>query len=372
MRSTLSALTALAFVAVLAPAVPAQQPSGAGATYSPAQLAERTKYRRAVEAVIWGMPLVNTDAMRQAYFRDIGARYNDICYFSKPADWRFQVTTPNASTNYVYFNFNLKDGPVVLDVPPTVGAGLLGVVVDAWDAGQADVGPAGEDQGKGGKYLLLPPDFNGAPPAGYIPVRFQTFNGYGLLRAIPAGSTAGDVEASLGLVRKLRLYPFAQAANPPEQRFIDIHGKTFDGIATFDDTFFEKAGTAGQASFYLITYRDKDGVLLSGENTYVLRIPPDVPAKQYWSAIAYDLQTSAFVREAPVITLDSYSQGLKKNADGSIDLYFGPKAPSGQESNWIATAPKRGWFVGFRLYGPDKPLFDRTWKLSEIERVSAQ
>src|SRR5262249_46927960 len=125
------------------------------------------------------------------------------------------------------------------DVPPTVGAGLLGVVVDAWDAGQADVGPAGEDQGKGGKYLLVPPDFSGAPPAGYIVVRFQTFNGYGLLRAIPAGSTAAEVEASLNLVKKLRLYPFAQAANPPEQRFIDLHDKTFDGVAKFDDTFFD-------------------------------------------------------------------------------------------------------------------------------------
>jgi hypothetical protein len=132
----------------------------------------------------------------------------------------------------------------------------------------------------------------------------------------------------------------------------------------------KKAGTTGEASFYLITYRDKNGVPLSGENTYVLRIPPDVPAKQYWSAIAYDVQTSTFVCNAPVITLDSYSRGLKKNADGSIDLYFGPKAPPGQESNWIDTAPKRGWFVGFRLYGPDKPLFDRTWKLPDMKQTA--
>jgi hypothetical protein len=81
--------------------------------FTASELAERALYRRAVEAVIWGMPLVNTDAMRQAYFRDVGAKYNDVCFFSKAADWRFQVTTPNASTNYVYFNFNLKDGPVV-------------------------------------------------------------------------------------------------------------------------------------------------------------------------------------------------------------------------------------------------------------------
>ena len=88
------------------------------------------------------------------YFRDAGAKYNDILYFSKPSDWRFQFTTPNASTHYVYFNFNLQDGPVVLDVPPTIGAGLFGSLVDAWEVPVADVGPLGDDQGKGGKYLL--------------------------------------------------------------------------------------------------------------------------------------------------------------------------------------------------------------------------
>jgi hypothetical protein len=91
--------------------------------FSADEIARRTVERRAVEAAIWGMPLVNTDAMRQAYFRDVGAKYNDICYFSKPQDWKFQVTTPNASTNYVYFNFNLKDGPVVVEIPAAVDAG---------------------------------------------------------------------------------------------------------------------------------------------------------------------------------------------------------------------------------------------------------
>src|SRR5258708_31788737 len=66
---------------------------------SPDDLARRTVQRRAVEAAIWGMPLVNTDAMRQAYFRHVGANYNDICYFSKHADWRFQVPTPTPSPN---------------------------------------------------------------------------------------------------------------------------------------------------------------------------------------------------------------------------------------------------------------------------------
>ncbi len=201
--------------------------------FSSEDLARRTIERRAVEAAIWGMPLVNTGAMRQAYFRDVGAKYNDICYFSKPADWKFQVTTPNASTNYVYFNYNLKDGPVVVEIPAAVGAGLLGSMVDAWDEPMNDIGPAGEDQGKGGKYLLLPPDFKGDTPAGFFPVRYPTYNGYALYRAIRASSSDADVAAALALVKKLRVYPLAQQANPPEQRFIDIHGKTFDGIADF-------------------------------------------------------------------------------------------------------------------------------------------
>jgi hypothetical protein len=74
---------------------------------------------------------------------------------------------------------------VVLDVPPTVGAGLFGSLVNAWEIPVADVGPAGDDKGKRGKYLLLPPDYKAPLPAGYIPIQLQTINGYALLRAIP-------------------------------------------------------------------------------------------------------------------------------------------------------------------------------------------
>ena len=73
----------------------------------------------------------------------------------------------------------------------------------------------------------------------YIVVRFATYNGYALLRAIPATKSEADVAAALALVKKIRAYPLAQAENPPQQRFIDIHGKTFNGIATFDERFFE-------------------------------------------------------------------------------------------------------------------------------------
>ena len=203
------------------------------------QLAARTSERRAVEAAIWGMPIVSVDAMRQAFFRDAGAKYGDVVYLSKQADWKFQITTPNASSWYVYIAFNTKDGPVVVDMPSAIGAGLFGSFNDAWQEPVADVGPTGEDGGKGGKYLLLPPGYDLAVPSEYIPARFKTYNGYSFLRAIPVTTSEADVAKALDLVKKVRVYRLAEAANPPEQRHIDIAGKLFDGIAHFDETFYD-------------------------------------------------------------------------------------------------------------------------------------
>jgi hypothetical protein len=94
------------------------------------------------------MPLVNFDAMRQAYFRDAGAKYDDVIYRSKPADWKWQVITPNNSTEYVMFFVNLKDGPVVVDVPPVKEAALFGSLIDSWNIPLIDVGGAGKTKGK--------------------------------------------------------------------------------------------------------------------------------------------------------------------------------------------------------------------------------
>src|SRR6185295_9061551 len=213
--------------------------SVAGPVFTSTELARRTLQRRAVEAAIWGMPLVSVDAMRQAFFRDAGAKYGDILYLSEPADWRFQTTTPNASSLYVYFNFNLKDGPVVLEVPPALDAGLFGTLLDAWEMPLTDVGQDTEDKTKGVKYLLLFPDHNQSIPEGHRPVWSCTLNGCGLFRAIPASASPEDREKAVGLIRKMRIYPFSQAQNPQPQRHIDIAGRMFDGIVRFDDTFFD-------------------------------------------------------------------------------------------------------------------------------------
>jgi hypothetical protein len=60
---------------------------------------------------------------------------------------------------------------------------------------------------------------------------------------------------------------------------------------------------------------------------------------------------------------------LQRNTDGTVDIYMGPTAPNGMESNWIQTIPDRGFFIYFRLYGPEKEWFDRSWQLDDIERI---
>jgi len=125
----------------------------------------------------------------------------------------------------------------------------------------------------------------------------------------------------------------------------------------------------GAGQFYLFVSRDADGNPMNGAATYRLTVPPKVPVHQYWSAVLYDFATHALIRNMPHPSCSSQSPGLQTNADGSVDLYFAPKAPDGKASNWIPTDPKGRFEALFRFYGPDKPLFDKTWVLPDIEKV---
>ena len=436
------------------------------------EISRRALERDAGEAVNWGMPIVSFEAMRRGYFA-LGAKYNDILYLSKPADWKLQITTPNSSSLYVYFNYNLKDGPVVVELPAAVGAGLFGSILDAWQMPLTDVGPEGADQGKGGKYLLLPPDYKGQTPAGDFAIRSATYNGYAAFRAIPKTRSNADTAKALALVKQLRVYPLSQEANPPQQRYIDISGKLFDGIARMDESFYDvlakmvneepvqtrdlaamgqlrtigvekgkpfqpdaatrgilkqtvadghdelmeenarvvpywptaKWGTPaymaigaktafsfqthhfldidgrgalyyiacalpkklGAASFYLSVAIDDQNQPFDGSKTYHLHVPANVPARQFWAVTVYDLETAGFIRESPKTEVNSY-QKPQKNADGSVEVYFGPKAPTGKETNWVYTAPGKRWFSIFRFYGPEPALRDKSWALPDIEQ----
>jgi hypothetical protein len=463
----------------LAVALVAFVPNGfaqdAAGRFSSAELTKRTLERRAIDAAIWGMPIVSFDVMRQGFFRDAKAHYGDIMYWSSFSTWKNQTTTPNTSARYVIFFTNTKDGPVVVDVPPAGDAALFGTLLDAWQVPLVDVGDTGEDLGNGGKYLLLPPRYKGETPLGYIAVPSNTYNGFVAMRVISKTEQADDVRAAITHLKQLKTYPLAVANSPPEQRYIDMADTLWDGIVRFDESFYkslarmvneelaqardlemlgllrplgiekgkkfmpdaatrvvlkqashevhawfmERMANYGQrfwldrkwhipappiasetgfkweaadyfdvdargigffsfyappakvdaSAFYLDTFLDAQGQRLRGENTYRLHVPANVPAKQFWAFTVYDDATSSFIRRSARTGLDSYDEHMKRNPDGSVDLYTGPKPPKGQEANWIPTVAGEGWFPFFRFYGPDEPLFQKTWMLPDITKV---
>jgi hypothetical protein len=459
-------------LAALTPNALAQDAAG---RLNSAELTKRTLERRAVDAAIWGMPVVSFDVMRQGYFRGAKAHYGDIMYWPRFSSWKNQTLAPDASSRYVIFFTNTKDGPVVVEVPPAGDAALVGTLLDAWQVPLVDVGTAGEDLGNGAKYLLLPPRYKGETPPGYIAVPSSTYNGMVMLHVNSKSEQADDVGEALAYVKQLKTYPLAAASSAPEQRYIDMTDKLWDGVVRFDQSFYvslarmvneeltqardlEMLGqlrplgiekgrkfepdaatraalkqasqevhtwfmerlvnygqrfwpnrqwnlpappiaaetgfkweaadyvdvdargvgffsfyappvTRGNSALSLETFLDAHGQPLRGENTYRLHVPANVPAKQFWSFTIYDRETNSFIRRAARVGLDSYDKQMKRNADGSVDIYAGPKPPKAQEANWIPTLAGKGWFPFFRFYGPDEPLTQRSWKLPDIERV---
>jgi hypothetical protein len=125
----------------------------------------------------------------------------------------------------------------------------------------------------------------------------------------------------------------------------------------------------GPGSEYVQAFKDKDGKRLDGGKSYRLRVPANVPAVSFWSLTLYDTATRSMIQNPSGDAAHSSYDKLKANADGSIDLYFGPKAPAGQESNWTETVPGKGFYPMFRFYTPKPGVFDGTWKLPDVELV---
>ncbi|GAB3317921.1 hypothetical protein GCM10027451_36240 [Geodermatophilus aquaeductus] len=139
----------------------------------------------------------------------------------------------------------------------------------------------------------------------------------------------------------------------------------FYEAVSFSEAMRSHTPGAGQA--YLGAYADANGDWLDGGGTYTLHVPADPPAKLFWSMTVYDASTRCLVdNEQQRGDRGSRDADLVHNDDGSIDLWFGPTAPMGKESNWVQTVPGRHWFSYFRLYGPLEPYFDRSWKLEDI------
>jgi hypothetical protein len=443
--------------------------------FSPEELQKRAVHRRAVEAVIWGMPAVNYERMLQAA-SDNGAKLNQVVYWSRPVNSKNQTLTPNPDTIYLNPFYDTSKGPVVVEIPPADDNNVIVGSFDvAWQNALADVGPAGADKGKGAKYLLLPPGYKESPPDGYIVLQSETYRGFVILRSNFKSRSDADIKSAVEHGKKVKVYPLG--GNPDSTVFVDAYDKPFDATIPYDATFFElldrfvqaepwltrdkvminvlktlgiekgkpfkpdantkaileKAvqeahkvialqyeagfvppffegthwglpvakdtgeglqtgfadpntyGTDGRAviyhmayfsaksfgagQFYLINISDRAGKPLEGNKTYRLTVPPNAPIQQYWSVTAYDRETHALIVGMSRPSLASNDTAVQKNTDGSTDVYFGPKAPAGKEANWVPTDPKRQFELLFRLYGPKKELFEKTWKLPDVEEV---
>jgi hypothetical protein len=151
-------------------------------------------------------------------------------------------------------------------------------------------------------------------------------------------------------------------------RYLDARTLFFYGATVNTPAMVLKM--VGLGSQYAITTQDSEGNIFDGAKTYKLTIPANVPAKDFWSVVIYDPQTRSELQTSnPFPSKNSKSDSMVENADGSVELYFGPKAPRGKEQNWIETVPNKSWFPILRIYGPLDPWFDKTWRPGEIELI---
>ncbi|MEN8139468.1 MAG: DUF1214 domain-containing protein [Bacteroidota bacterium] len=143
---------------------------------------------------------------------------------------------------------------------------------------------------------------------------------------------------------------------------------TYEAVTTSAGMISQKEG---QGSAYLGTYYDSDNNALMGDKNYTLRIEPNPPAANFWSITMYDIaKRLPYKNNSLKADISSREKGLIKNEDGSVDLYFGPKAPDGKEANWIESNPGESFFIYLRLYGPLSPYFEQKWKMNKIEVVN--
>jgi hypothetical protein len=438
-------------------------------------LYDEMDFQRAVQAYIWSVPFVNFSQVMESFKNDFGATLTSQMIWEQSVTPELSVYTANNTTIYSFGHIDLlKHGAVVLEAP----AGTLGGINNHWQYPLVDIGPFGPDKGKGGKFLILPPNFKGPVPQGYHVVKSDTFQVIYLLRGIVRN---GDKQAAIDNVRKTRLYPLSQAGNPPAMTFTNVSGKSGNMIFPASYEYFEllakylkdesvrpedkvmlglmaplgievgkefkpdartkriltraaKVGNAmgriiaynsrdpkrifydedsqwekiflcesptfetdtyldvdarvtfshqaaftakgmvlklvGKGSQYLGTYKDSQGEWLDGSHNYSLHLDAGIPVKNFWSIMVYDTETRSMILNGKEndIGKDSASD-LVKNADGSIDLYFGPSAPKDHEKNWIKTNKNEGFFLYFRAYGPTEAFFDKSWKLKDVEKI---
>src|SRR5271168_3740938 len=216
----LSSLLLLASTSARAQREPLGGQPPVGAKPSVKDLEEQVAYQRAFEAVVWATPAVAIYRFRAGAFKEFGISDNEIIAYSNPATPLLEALTANNVTPYITAFTDLRNGPVVLEIPAKTDKTVMyGQIVDAWQVTIADVGPSGEDKGAGGKYLLVPPGYKDSIPAGYIPIRTESFRLAFAFRSVPLPG-ASDADA-YAYSKTLKMYALSKAGAPPATKFVD-------------------------------------------------------------------------------------------------------------------------------------------------------
>jgi hypothetical protein len=372
---------------------------------------------------------------------------------------------------------DLSIGPMVVELPP---GPLIVCSMDINQRWVADMGVPGPDAGKGGKHLLLPPDYDGKVPEGYFVHRASSNRQIVGARSLPVG---GDVKAAKARLSTIKVYPLNETAGWKEPTWLDVTGKTQDTtplkwennfqfwdvlhktidaepaysgyhdyygelaalgiekgkpfepdarmraileeaakvgnaqmrVQAFGDRrpdrmvwkdrqwqwaalryedgdfntnshldtdarekwFYQAIGAspamfrrdASAGSLYWLGLCDSKGNYLDGGKNYSLAVPLPVPGKLFWSVTVYDTETRSQIQTAQKKAALRSLFELKDLSGDSVTLHFGPSAPKANEGRWLQTLPGKGWFVYFRIYGPEKPAFDGSWKPGDFEMV---
>jgi len=427
-------------------------------------------FQRGVRAFLDTLPIASLYAMREG-MKGVGLVDGTVGIFENLMDSKTLFLTANTESIYALTWLDLRNGPVVVESPPNT----LGFVDDAFFNYVTDLGNAGPDRGQGGKYLFLPPGYDGEIPDGYFTFESGTYGNWLIWRGFLVDGDPGPGVESMKA--NTRVYRLADVGDPPEQAFVNLSGQSFNTIHANDYSYFEEinaiiqeepldnvdpevlgllaaigiekgkpftpdermqalltdavavgnataraivfatrdpeayifenshwktgfiggshqfqidgvrlldarslffyyatgitpamsAKMVGVGSQYAGAMVDSEGRHFDGGRTYKLTMPPNVPAKDFWSLVLYDNQTRSMLQTDQQFPSLNSQRGVQQNPDGSTDIYFGPSAPAGKASNWIQTVPGKGWSVILRLYGPLEPWFDKDWQPGEFE-----
>ena len=437
------------------------------------KLFDQLDFQRACQVFLRNITASSMYAFRLGLARDLGvdAPYK-VAIWEDQFDAQSLLLTPNSETVYGLTYLDLKtDGPTVVEIGP----GVLGFLNDMWMREVVNFGPVGPDQGHGGRYLVLPPGYDGPVPSyGFHVVRPKTYGHWVVMRGLR--DSDGSSAEAIATLKKFKAYPLTEMDSPRETVFINASGKDLDTIHPVDSRYFDdladlvqgehpgavdaetagilaaigiehgkpfdpdermaeilaeaaKVGSAmalatsyrtrlplqryddrqwieigntgypyyeqdghtmlsglslmgwfatgssiamveppyGKGSAYMWTYTDANGDWLDGSKTYKMTMPAPIPAANFWSSVVYDVWTRSMLANGEAAaSLNQYADGVTASDDGSIELFFGPEPPVGNEGNWIRTVPGKGWFTILRIYGPIDGYFDHTWKPTDI------